>query len=383
MSGKNDKRPGPISSAALQLLVFVVLLCGTAVLYYRSDRQDPESASALNAIDRMSNVQQADQSEPASPSTFNGDALQISPDGTQLAFLRGARFHRDIWISPRDAIENAAPLGLAVDQGVLQFEWALDNAHIIFRRPFDVLNQVYAAEITTGQTIALNSFEGSIAGDLSLSPRHPDEALMRLGDTPEADPDLYLVNLASGEMRLVEPAGTVGEFYADEDFVVRAGRTLDTRGFTIFARRDAGWEQVRFVAREPGEQAGVLYLGATRNRIYILDDEGRNTIGLSSIDLTTGERNVIAAPEDGDIVQVLRDPATSDIFAYAVAEDETIEWRALDADNAGDMDRLNALPGGDARVLSQSLNNDVWTIEAENNFYIFDRNSGTLSQIRS
>lgn len=383
MSGNDNKQPGLISSAVLQLLLFAVLIAGTVALYLYSDRQDPDSATALNAIDRLPNVQQTDQSGDASPSTFDGDALQVSPDGTQLAFLRGARFHRDIWVGPRGAITDAVPLGLAGDQGVLQFEWALDNEHIIFRRPFDVLNQVYVAELETGRTIALNSFEGSIAGNLSLSPRHPEEALMRLGETPEADPDLYLVNLASGEMRLVEPAGTVGEFYADEDFVVRAGRTLDTRGFTIFARRDAGWEQVRFVAREPGEQAGVLYLGATRNRIYILDDEGRNTIGLSSIDLATGERDVIAAPEDGDIVQVLRDPATSDIFAYAVAEDETIEWRALDAHDAGDMDRLNALSGRDARVLSQSLSNDIWTIEADNNFYIFDRNSGTLSQISS
>lgn len=365
-------------SARAQLLLFLGLLAIAGALYF-----GPAGGP---------NGPQADQ-VAGEARAFNGDDVQVSPDGTQIAFLRGPRFQRDIWIAPLDSptngvIHDARALGLATEQGVLQFEWALDGAHIIFRRPFDVLAQVYTVDIASGVAIALNPFEDTTAGDVTLSPRRPNEALLRLGPTPDAAPDLYRVDLASGELHLIEARGPVGEYYTDQDFVVRAGRTLDQYGFTIFARHDTGWEQKLFVTRQPGEQAGVLFLGAEQNFVYILDDEGRDTIALSGVNLTTGERSLIAATEDGDIAGVLRDPASSEIFAYAVtADDDRQVWRALDASYATDIARLNDLattaPGVNIRVLSQSLDNMVWTIQAGQDFHLFDRASGTIWQITS
>jgi dipeptidyl aminopeptidase/acylaminoacyl peptidase len=352
-------------SARGQLLFLFGLLALTGVLY-------------LSPLGGARHHPQTEQS-----AAFDGDAVQVSPDGTEIAFLRGPRFQRDIWIAPIGHIADAHALGLATEQGVLQFQWSPDGNYIIFRRPFDVLAQVYRADVATGEAIALNPFANTTAGELTLSPRHPGEALLRLGPSPDTPPDLYRVNLESGALTLLEPRGPVGEYYADQDFNVRAGRTLDQYGFTIFSRDSGGWQQKLFVARQPGELAGVLFLGRDAGRIYILDDDGRETIALSSVDLATGSREVLAAEPSGDIADVLRDPATSDIFAYAVAEGDGLDWQALDPAYAEDVARLDALPGGAARVLSQSLDNRIWTIKADDAFYIFDRDSGNMAQITS
>jgi len=365
-------------NARSQLLLLLGLLAILGVLYL--------GPGAFSTDPRATNI-------ASEMRAFDGDDVQISPNGTQIAFLRGPRFQRDIWVAslrdPADgAVREPRALGLAGDQGVLQFEWALDGTHIIFRRPFDVLAQVYAVDLESGEAIALNPFEDTTAGEITLSPLHPNEALLRLGPSPDAAPDLYRVNLSNGDLHLLEARGTIGEYYTDQDFVVRAGRTLDQYGFTIFARDPGGWEQKLFVARQPGEQAGVLFLGAQQNLVYILDDEGRDTIALSGVDLSTGERSLIAATEDGDIAAVLRDPSTSEIFAYAVAEgDDEQVWHALDAAYGPDVEPLNSLtsgaPGLPVRVLSQSLDNRLWTVQVGHDFYLIARDSSTISQITS
>lgn len=388
MSEENQKKSGPGTRAAMQLAVLGVLIAALGSLYVFQDYPVAEDQAVdgdlHNELARDATIiarpDPLAQREPER--AFGGRALRLSPDGEQLAFLRGPRFRRDIWIAPRQAPANAAPLGLSGDQGVLSFEWALNGTHILFRRPFDLSAQIYAVDTTGGEAYALNPLANSAVGDVTLSPAHPNKALIRIGPSPGMELDLHLLDIPRGTLQLIEQRGTVTEYYPDQNLDVRAGRTVDTQGVSVFARREAGWEEVAAVARAPGEHAGVLFYHAAQNRIFLLDHEDRESIALSSIDLITGAREEVAASEDGDVTRVLRDPATWDILAYAVDSDGVV-WHALDQNFAGEIAQLNALPGAGARVVSQSLDNRFWIVESDEDFFLLDRDQDSFQQIRS
>jgi len=369
MSEEDNQRSGPNVTAVLQLLVLLVMLSALFALY--QGRRDTAPRQYADQEDVGSMVR-----------AFDGDNIQISPDGEWLAFLRGQRFRRDIWIAPRDSASDAHALGLAEEQGVLSFQWALEGTRILFRRPFNVATQIYVVDVEAAQIAPLNALADTVVGEVTLSPSHPNEMLVRMGPSPGNELDLYRANVLTGELQLVETRGAVDEYYADQNFTVLAGRTFDPRGITIHARRDTGWEEVLFVKRDLGDRAGVLFLSEGGNQMYVLDDENRETIALSSIDLGTGERRIIAAAENGDVAEVLRDPVSFDIFAYAVETDGLV-WHALDQAYATDITQLNDINGAAPRVVSQSLDNQIWIIESGPAFYLFDRNQDTVTQITS
>jgi hypothetical protein len=389
MSENPKPSKGRTGRAAVRVIGLVAILVAVAALARLGNETPPPAVARLDsaAQNELSESTIIPRRLAVGPSNngsgaFDGAALRLSPDGETIAFLRGPRFRRDVWIAPREHPEDASPLGLTNEQGVLSFEWALNGTHILFRRPFDLSAQFYAVRVDGGEAYALNPMAQSAVGAITLSPAHPDNALVRIGPSPGIDLDLYLLNVPEGTLELVETRGTVTEYYPDRNLQVRAGRTLDPSGLSVFARRDAGWEEVASVPRAPGEASGLLFVGGTPNNIYLLDQINEGPIGLAELDLATGERHDIAIPATGNVTHVLRDPVTWEVFAYAV-EAGRIQWIALNSDFDTAIEQLNGLPGDGAIVVSQSLDNRFWIIESEGGSFLLDRTHDTLTHITS
>ncbi len=312
----------------------------------------------------------------------SGSQPQISPDGSTLSFLSAPQGVLNIFVAPVGDPAQARAVTSLSGRGVLVHRWAFNGTHILFRREEDQRGWAFAVEVGNGQLHELTPFEGRTANELSLSPWHPDQALVGLLAPAEGSTSLYRINIVTGEAFQVEPGGTVSRYFLDKDFIVRAGAERIADGVSIFARREDSWERLFPWGELTPTQARLLYLGAGHDLLYMLDDMERSTIALTSIDLATGERFVLAAHDEGNITEVIANPSTNEIVAYAVAADG-LHWYALDAAYSPDIERLTGFINGDFRIISQSLDNSLWivagvTTESNASYYLYDRNRGTL-----
>ena len=59
-------------------------------------------------------------------------SVQISPDGTQLAWLAPENGVLNVWVAPRDEIGVARSVTADAGRGIRFFQWAYTNAHILY-----------------------------------------------------------------------------------------------------------------------------------------------------------------------------------------------------------------------------------------------------------
>ena len=103
----------------------------------------------------------------------------------------------------------------------------------------------------------------------------------------------------------------------------------------------------------------------------------RDTAALVAIDITTGERSLLAADERADADLVLRHPTERHVQAVAF-DYERKEWQVLDPAIAADMAFLRGVTDGDAEITSRSLDDRFWLVayvvdDGPVRYYLYDR----------
>ena len=164
--------------------------------------------------------------------------LQVSPDGSRVAYLRGGdddRLRQDLWVFERSTgttrrLIDARPLGAdhvlsrdeearrerartAGSKGIGQFQWSPDGQRLLF----DVGDDLYLATLTSAPEPALQVIaHGGGILDPRLSPKGRYVAFLR-------DQNLQVLEIATGQLRALtrDGRGTVhngeSEFVAQEE----------------------------------------------------------------------------------------------------------------------------------------------------------------------
>ena len=172
-------------------------------------------------------------------------AARISPDGNSISFLAPVDGVLNVWVGPAEDPSSARPVTHDADRGIRIHFWAYDGKHVVFLQDKggDENWRVYAVNLESGETRDLTPLEGVQARIESVSHLHPGEILVSLNDRNPQLHDIYRVDLATGDRKLVEQndQGWMG-YVVDDAFQVRlASRLTPDGGSETFRRMDGAW----------------------------------------------------------------------------------------------------------------------------------------------
>jgi dipeptidyl aminopeptidase/acylaminoacyl peptidase len=314
----------------------------------------------------------------------------VSPDGKHLAWIAPRDGVMNLWVAPRGDLSKAKGLTDEKTRPIRSYFWSPDSASLLFvnDKGGDENFLLYGVDIATGAQRTLTPFEKTRAQILGVSRDVPDRILVGVNNRDPRWHDVYSLDLKSGALTLLFKNEKYGGFLADEK--------LELRLATI-ERPDGGADYFRVVDGKAEDKPVVSYglddsltteaLGFTRDgkTLYWLDSRGRDTAALLAQDVATGQSKIIAQDPKADIGQILADPKTGQVQAYAVNYLRDT-WTVVDPAVKGDLDFLGQQLKGDVYVTSRTDADDLWTVTvdpvvASAATYLYDRKAKKLEKL--
>jgi len=312
---------------------------------------------------------------------------QISPCGRWLAFIAPVEGVMNLWVCERGSdlqasLSAARPITDDRGRGIYVFSWAFDGIHLLYLQDKggDEDTHVYAVPAAGGAARDLTPFERTRATVQGLSRKHPGTVLVSMNRRDARYGDVYRLELASGELKLViENPGFFG-FMTDDDFNVRlAIAPHDDGGKMLLTRDGEAWKPWRHIAVEDTSNTWPQELNADGRMLYMFDSRGRDTAALMSYDLrgSSEEGTLIAEHRGADVSDVWTDLETHAPLAWT-ATVERREVHVLDDRIREDVAFLNARGLGEWGLASRTTDDCHWIVVTSTDvspstFYFFDR----------
>jgi dipeptidyl aminopeptidase/acylaminoacyl peptidase len=304
---------------------------------------------------------------------------RLSPDGTKLSFLAPVDGVLNVWVAPVQDVGAARPVTHDTGRGVRVYHWAFTDNHILYLRDEgDLANaRLYCVDVGTDHTMALTPAfalapDGSPLHPVTariqhISPKYPHDIVIGLNDRDPQYHDLYVVNIDTGEMVLLQRNEGFLGFDTDDDYTVRLARRLTPDGGNEILRMndDGAWESFTTIDLADLFTTGVIDFDKTGEHVYMVDSRGRDTAAVTSVDVETAATQTLAKDRDADVSGgVLMHPTEKTIQAVSSTY-ERKGWQVLDKDVKGDFKYLGKLVDGELSILSQTLDNEQWIVAYE------------------
>jgi dipeptidyl aminopeptidase/acylaminoacyl peptidase len=314
-------------------------------------------------------------------------AGQISPDGQWLSWLAPKDGVLNIWLAPASDPQAARAVTQAVERPIRQYFWSPDASAVMYiqDKGGDENYLLYRVDVTTGAETTLTPFENTRVQLVGASTTRKDKLLLGLNNRDPQWHDIHLLDLTTGELKLVLENNAYAGFEADDTLTLRMAMQQNEAGGTDYFRvvdnvvEPDPFETSAMEDALTTSPAGYTSDGAT---LYWIDSRGRNTAALFAQDTAMGERRLIAEDGRADIVSTLRHPVTGVVEAYAVNY-LTRSWIAIDPAIADALAWLSERLEGEFSVQSRTDDDSVWIIANDPltkpvRTFIFDRVTQTL-----
>ena len=312
----------------------------------------------------------------------NPDRAQvtISPDGQHLAWLAPRDGVLNVWVAPRENPAGAKPVTRDDGRGIRFYAWAYTGKDVLFiqDKGGDENWRVYAADVATGEVGDLTPFEGVAAQLIAGSDRHPEEIVVALNNRDSQWHDLYRINVTTGERVLLVEHNRFAGFDVDDDLVVRVGQQMTPDGGLALYRPEGGdWTLWETIPAEDMLTTSTAGFDRSGNVLYARDSRGRDTAALFAVNMTTGERALLAEDPLADAADVLLHPTERTVQAVAFVYDRK-RWQILDPAIAPDLEFLRGVADGDVEITSRSLDDRFWLVayvvdDGPARYYLYDR----------
>lgn len=294
-------------------------------------------------------------------------SASISPDGQWLAWAASDDGVMNVWVAPRNDRDAARQLTFDRRRGVSGHSWSRDSAYLLFSQDNDGDEnyKLFAVEVATGTQRCLTPFDGTRAGITRISRKTPGRILIGLNRRDKRYPDLFALELATGEMELVlENPGFAG-FIVDDDYRVRFAVGPTPQGGRQLLEPDGsgGWKTCSIVDPEDARTTGWSHLDRTGSTLYGLDSRGRDTTALVATDLGTGAVTVLGGSPLADVTGMVTDPDTYRPVAFWTHH-ERPTLHVLDESVRADVDFLNVQNIGEWGVSSRTQDDQLWLVGA-------------------
>ena len=315
-------------------------------------------------------------------------SAEVSPDGKWIGWLAPKDGVMNVWVAPIDKPEAAAPVTDDKKRGIRMYHWSYDGAHLIYMQDEggDENWRVYAVDVANRTTKDLTPFPGVHASFAGRSRKIRDEILVTLNKRDKQYPDLYRVNLTTGEMKLVAENPGFSNFETDDTFTPRlASKPTPDGGEEILRRKGDAWEPWLQISAEDNANTGVLGLDSEAKTVFMLDSRGRDTAALTGIDLATGKEKILAEDPRADIGGIITDPETHVPMAYSVNYERT-EHKPLGPKYAADLEFLSKNFGSEWGIGARTEDDKLWTVSVSSptrpaSSYLYDRDAKTLAKL--
>jgi dipeptidyl aminopeptidase/acylaminoacyl peptidase len=307
---------------------------------------------------------------------------QLSPDGTQLAYLAPLDGVLNVWIGPADG-ESFRPVTRDTDRGIRMYFWAHDGEHLLYLQDVggDENWHLHKVHLATEAVVDLTPFENVQVQLVAREKRFPSELLIAINHEDERLHDVYHLDLRSGTLTMVaENPGNVLGWIADVDFKVRGALTSTPDGGTELLVRptvDEEWQSFITWNAEDAMSSQPLGFTADGQHLYLADSRGVNAARLVQHAVAGTHVEVIAADAEYDVSNVVVHPDTRAIQMVGFTRARA-EWEVLDAALTEDVAAIRALCPGDFAINSRTHDDQRWVIEflqdrAPVSYYLFDR----------
>jgi dipeptidyl aminopeptidase/acylaminoacyl peptidase len=314
---------------------------------------------------------------------------RLSPDGRHVSFLAPQDGVLNVWLAPFGELDAARAITNDRKRGIREHAWALDGRHILFLQDEggDENWRVHSVDVESGKQLDLTPYKEVQAQIVGVSHTRPGVVLIGLNDREPEWHDLYEIDIASGERKLVEKneQGFAG-YLADTDLQPRvAVKTLQEGGGQIYRRAGASWESFLDYGQEDSITTQPIIIEGGGKSALLVSAVGRDKAALVRVDLASGKQTVLGENDKADVSDVWIEPRSRVPQAFAV-EYLTTELTALTADAKQDIERLRRALGPQFDVTSRTLDDRKWVVVVADpvkvlSSYLYDRDSGAVTKL--
>ncbi len=307
--------------------------------------------------------------------------VSLSHDAKNLLFLAPLDGVQNVFVAPVENPSAARAITSATGRGIPFAMWLYSNEHIIYvqDRAGDENWRLYSVNIATFEERDLTPIEGVRAEPMGFSERFPDEILVGLNDRVPQLHDLYIINIRTGERRLLleNDMGFVS-FVCDHDYQVRFGIRMNPNGSSdVFQRVDNTWKEFSSIPNEDGLTTQLLGFDASNQVLYVADSRGRNTSALFAHNLETNTSTLLAEDARADFSDWLQHPTEHMVQAVSFNYDRE-HRQILDDRIKADFEYLQGIAKGEIGINSRTLDDKHWLVtdssdQAPVRYYLYDR----------
>lgn len=312
----------------------------------------------------------------------------INADGTRIAFLAPLGGVMNVWIAPVADIGSAKPVTQEKTRPVREFQWADNGTHLLYLQD-DGGNEnfhLFAVDLEKGTTKDLTPYKDTRAMIIASSYERPDEVLVGLNNRNAQWHDAWLINVVTGDAKMVQQNDGFAGFVADQELNVRlAIKPTPDGGQQILKLDDGAWQPFARIPADDALTTEPLFFTDEDATLVMLDSRDRDKAALTSVNLADGQTSVLAQSDKADVAAAITDPVSMKVLAYAAEYDRT-NWVSLDDSVKGDIDFLSKQVAGVWKVVSQTKDNNLWTLRIDNvtepvKYGLYDRKAKSLQTL--
>ncbi len=312
----------------------------------------------------------------------------ISPDGKQIAFTAPVDGVMNLWVGPIDDLEKAKPVTHEKTRPIRTYQWAFNGTHLLYlqdQRGNENFH-LYAVDLANGTTKDLTPYKTVRAEIIAASYERPDEILVGLNNRDERWHDPWVINVVTGQAKMVLKNEGFSGVFADNTLAVRLAAKPTPDGGQEYARLDGKeWKPFTTVPGDDALTTQPLSFGPDNKSIYMFDSRGRDKSALTLVNTETRSSTVLGESDKSDVAYVISNPVTMKALAYA-SEYERMNWKALDPSFKADLKFLDRQVTGYWSMISQSKDNNLWTLWIDNisepvKFALYDRKKRALKTL--
>jgi len=359
----------------LSVVSFLILACQPA------DEQPPEgdtTADVSQQVDPMADFPMLPLQRLMAPASFT--VPQISPDGRLVSWIAPLDGTPNLYVAEVGDLESARPVTHFTDSGVratdvsgqVMYRWHYDSKHIIYPKDYggDENWDIHVVDVEAAEDKNLTPIPDKKVGVIAYGRTQPDKALITIETFGKFDPEVYLLDLISGERSLVQANDGSLAFLADNNLNIRLSISFTADGGLDFYKHGANGrgEKVYQVSVEdmPAIKTAVyqkiIRFDAKNEKLFLYDAQLRDKAALVSLDVETGDIEVLAEDKRVDIGGVIYHPVDSRVQGYATNWTRN-SWTATDESIAADLQALSGIEEGDWRILGRSDDDSTWVVQ--------------------
>ena len=321
-------------------------------------------------------------------------SVQLSHDGRSLAWLAPTDGVLNVHVAPVGDLGAARAVTASAKRPVQGFFWAYDSRTIVFADDIDGDENVriFAIDVATLAKRDLTPLAGVQAQVLGVTPKHRSLIAVGLNDRDAKWHDLWHIDLATGERRLVrENRDEIGGYLVDRDLVPRLVTRSQPDGsdmvYTVKGEKLETLEPVLAVPFADSMTTGPQHITADGKAYYLTSSIGRDCAALFRVDLATGAQTLIAEHPKADIGGTLVDPRSLEVVAVSATHLRQ-EWIAIDPKAGADLAWLTEQIKAEFGIVSRTEDDTRWTVVGDSPeqpavYYLFDRSERRLTRLFS